>query len=234
MALGMVVQFAAQGLGGGQVVGAIEQQGLVAPAPGLQAAGPAGSGKALADGGPIQGPALGRQGLQHAQRHGAVAGLHLAGQPQAPGIEIQGLQPAQLGADGAGPLVQHRRHLGVLGGAAGQGIGLEHGGLLACDGGQAGAQPLLVIETHRGETNHPPLRMAAGGIQPPPHAHLQHRQFHSRCSEGAEGRGGDQFKGAELELARDRLDALQQALQFTAGDRCAPQLDALGPAHQVR
>ena len=234
MALGMAVQFAAQGLGGGQVVGAIEEQRLVAPAPGLQTAGPAGSGKALADGGPIQGPALGRQGLQHAQRHGTIAGLHLAGQSQAPAIEIQGLQPAQLGAHGAGPLVQYRRHLRVLGGAAGQRIGLEHGGLLGGDGRQAGAEPLLVIQTHRGETNHPPLRMAAGGIQAPPHTHLQHRQLHPRCSEGAEGRGGDQFKGAELELARDRLDALQQALQFAAGDRCVPQPDAFGPAHQVR
>ena len=233
VALRVGIQLAAQGEGGGQVVGSVEQQGLASPNQLLQPAGPAGRRKPLPDIGLADRPAPLHQGPQHPQGHGPVARLHGPRQPEGPTLQIQRLQPAQLGPYRRRPGVQHRGHLGALGGADGHGTRLEHAGFFGGDAGWIRPQKLGVVEPHRGKADHGPVGMAGGGIEPAPQSHLQHHQLQVCFREGQKGRGGDQLKRRELVALGDRRGGLQVAAQGWRGDRGVAQPDALGPAHQV-
>ena len=100
----------------------------------------------------------------------------------------------ELGLLGAAGCLQDFLHFRGLGAT-------DHGGLrrdgcrfFGCDGGEAVAQVLAVVQTNAGDSNHRAAWMRCSRIKPSPQPHLQHQQLAGMPLKRQEGCGHEQFK----------------------------------------
>ena len=244
-----------QGAGGGRVVRAIEQKRRMAGHP-LETARPVRARQPLRGRAKFDGQAGGLRLLQQAQGHDGVLALVRSGQRAhavmgaARGLDVEprpvrGQPYAFVRGDEPRP---DRRRLGLDGGPGlgrqvadhGRPPSPQHARLLPRDGGERGAEEGLVVLFDADDGGSEGLG-DIGGVEPAPHAHLEHGRVHARPSEVDEGGRGEHLEVRRMGGDRPGADqprgggahAGHRALEGRAPDVAAADRDPLVHAHEV-